>query len=212
MHTRKMYTLILKIHYKYILFDQIIINTYTQCIMKMQAYYNLSLGAVYFWMVMIIITTSCSLFESTNGTAPAYSINVAHYGARSDGKSEASKAFMKAWSTACHSGRPAVTMYVPRGLYILKNVVFTGPCRSTIVFQIDGTLLAPSNYWELGSSGFWILFHRVNRMSIHGGTIDARAHSFWACRKSPNNNCPPGARVGHFSNLTKLGTLIYLIR
>ncbi|EXB88288.1 hypothetical protein L484_020356 [Morus notabilis] len=165
----------------------------------MQAYNNLSLGAAYFWMLMIIITTSCSLFESTNGAAPAYSINVARYGARSDGKSEASKAFMKAWSTACHSGRPAVTIYVPRGLYMLKNVVFTGPCRSRIVFQIDGTLLAPSNYWELGSSGFWILFHRVNRMSIHGGTIDARAHSFWACRKSPGNNCPPGARSIAFS-------------
>ncbi|GMN36132.1 hypothetical protein TIFTF001_005778 [Ficus carica] len=119
----------------------------------------------------MIIATSC-LFESTNGTA-AYSINVAHFGARPDGKTDSSKAFLKAWSSACRSTRPVVTVYVPRGRYVVRNVVLNGPCRSRIVMQINGTLLAPSNYWELGNSTsttgrFWITFHRVTRMSIRG--------------------------------------------
>ena len=155
-------------------------------------------------LLIIIISYSSCLFESTLGAA--YRINVVSYGARSDGKTESSEAFARAWSWACSARASTVTVYVPQGTFLLKSIVFSGPCRSRIVFQIDGTLVAPSNYWEVGSSGHWIMFQKVSRMSLHGrGTLDARGHAFWDCRRSARGTCPPGARV-----CTHVCMLIYI--
>lgn len=132
----------------------------------------------------------CTVCLSTTNIA-AY--NVVRFGARGDGRTDSTLSFLRAWKSACSSARPA-TVYVPRGTFLIKTVTFSGPCRSRIRFQIDGTLVAPHNYRALGNSGFWILFHKVSRLTIYGGTIDARGSGFWACRKN-GHNCPFGARV-----------------
>ncbi|KAG2326164.1 hypothetical protein Bca52824_008892 [Brassica carinata] len=126
----------------------------------------------------------------------AYNYNVVKFGAKPDGRTDSTKAFLGAWQAACRSAA-SVTVTVPRGS-LLKPVVFRGPCRSRITFQIYGTIVAPSNYRGLGNSGYWILFVQVNRISINGGTLDARGASFWACRKS-GKSCPPGARSMTFN-------------
>lgn len=118
-------------------------------------------------------------------------VNVVSYGAKADGKTDSTKAFLKAWGWACSSG---ATMYVPKGRFLLKAVEFRGPCKNTITVQIDGTLVAPTNYWAMGSSGNWILFVQVNRLAVYGGTLDAKGAAFWACRRS-GKSCPVGARV-----------------
>ncbi|KAA8532174.1 hypothetical protein F0562_006684 [Nyssa sinensis] len=120
------------------------------------------------------------------------SINVVNFGAKPDGQSDSTQPFLQAWTAACNSMGPS-TIYVPRGSFLIRPIVFSGPCRNTIQFQIDGTIVAPFNYRALGNSGFWILFIKVTRVSIHGGTLDARGAAFWACRMS-GNNCPVGAR------------------
>nr|XP_043611799.1 polygalacturonase-like [Erigeron canadensis] len=122
----------------------------------------------------------------------AASYNVVSYGARADGRTDSSKAFMNAWKAACAS-RSSTMVYIPRGTYMTKPVVFSGPCRSRILFQIDGTIVAPPNYQDMGNTGFWILFSKVSRLTIHGGTIDARGSKFWACRQT-GSNCPAGVR------------------
>lgn len=119
--------------------------------------------------------------------------NVLSYGAKPDGRADSTLAFQRAWSSACGSATPA-TVYVPRGNFVLRPVVFTGPCKNTIVFQIAGTLVAPSNYWSLGNSGYWILFIKVTRVRVYGGTLDAQGSGYWACRSS-GKSCPAGARV-----------------
>ena len=123
----------------------------------------------------------------------AYNYNVVKFGAKPDGRTDSTKAFLGAWQAACRSAA-SVTVTVPRGSFLLKPVEFRGPCRSKITFQIYGTIVAPSDYRGLGNSGYWILFVKVNRISINGGTLDARGASFWACRKS-GKSCPAGARV-----------------
>lgn len=125
--------------------------------------------------------------------SPNEAYNVVQFGAKPNGQSDSSLAFRRAWSAACSSVRPA-TLDVPRGTFLLKPVTFTGPCRNRITFQIDGTLVAPKDYWSMGNSGFWILFHQVSRVSIRGGTLDGRGAGFWQCRRT-GSNCPPGARV-----------------
>ena len=75
----------------------------------------------------------------------------------------------------------------------MKAAVFQGPCKKNIMVRIDGTIVAP-DYRSMGNSGYWILFVQVHRVSIFGGTLDAKGAAYWACRKS-GKSCPVGARV-----------------
>ncbi|XP_027166941.1 polygalacturonase-like [Coffea eugenioides] len=122
----------------------------------------------------------------------AATLNVISFGAKSDGRTDSTQSFLKAWASACSSVQ-AATIFVPRGRYLIKAAVFRGPCKNRITVQIDGTLVAPDDYWGLGNSGYWLLFIQVNRLSVIGGTLDAKGAGFWACRTS-GRNCPVGAR------------------
>ncbi|KAF8388650.1 hypothetical protein HHK36_027327 [Tetracentron sinense] len=81
---------------------------------------------------------------------------------------------------------------------MIKEAVFRGPCKSRFVIQIDGTIVAPSDYRSLGNSGNWLLFIKVTGVSVYGGTLDARGSGYWACRTA-GRNCPVGARSITFS-------------
>ncbi|KAL4631854.1 hypothetical protein ACB092_04G007600 [Castanea dentata] len=118
--------------------------------------------------------------------------NVISFGAKPDGKTEATQAFLKAWQSACNSAI-ASTIYIPKGRFLLKATVFRGPCKNRITVKIDGTLVAPTDYRALGNSGYWILFIKVDRVAVYGGTLDAKGAGFWACRNS-GKSCPVGAR------------------
>ncbi|KAM4105627.1 hypothetical protein ACB094_04G005700 [Castanea mollissima] len=140
-------------------------------------------------MATRLIVLSCiflAFFQSSNA---AY--NVVSFGARADGKTDSTLPFLRAWGSACNSVQSA-TIYVPRGTFLLKPVVFSGPCKSKIVFQIAGTLVAPSDYWSIGNSGNWILFNKVSRVSVNGGIIDANGASYWSCRRA-GRSCPTGS-------------------
>ncbi|XP_010251524.1 PREDICTED: polygalacturonase-like [Nelumbo nucifera] len=131
-----------------------------------------------------------------NSTA---SYNVVSYGAKPDGTTDSTSAFLNAWTGACGSASSAM-IYVPPGRYLLNHAVFSGACRSTgITIRIDGTLVAPSDYWALGSSGYWLTFQGVNGVSISGGTLDGQGSSLWAC-KAAGKSCPVGARSLSFVN------------
>ncbi|KAK9205537.1 hypothetical protein WN943_015805 [Citrus x changshan-huyou] len=102
---------------------------------------------------MAKLAVSCILFIffiNTLFQSASAAYNVINFGAKPDGKSDATQAFLRAWSSACYSNSPA-TLHVPRGLFL------------------------------------------VNRLSIHGGTIDATGAGYWACRKS-GKSCPPPTR------------------
>ncbi|KAJ6418958.1 hypothetical protein OIU84_029122 [Salix udensis] len=141
------------------------------------------------FVVSYVVLSFFYIFQLSNAASTTY--NVMRFGAKPDGKTDATQPFLKAWSAACRSATPS-TIYVPRGRYLLKAIVFRGPCKSKITFQIGGTLVAPTDYRALGNSGYWILFIKINRVSVIGGTLDARGAGFWACRKY-RQNCPVGA-------------------
>ncbi|XP_010277789.1 PREDICTED: polygalacturonase-like [Nelumbo nucifera] len=118
--------------------------------------------------------------------------NVVSLGAKTDGKTDATQAFLKAWSLACSSAR-ADTIYVPPGRYLMKPAEFRGPCKNRVNVKIDGTLVAPSDYRVIANSNSWLLFIQVNGLSVTGGTIDAQGAGLWAC-KTAGKSCPSGAR------------------
>lgn len=124
--------------------------------------------------------------------------NVVSFGAKPDGVTDSTAAFLKAWQGACGSAASA-TVVVPTGTFLLKAITFGGPCKSKITFQVTGTVVAPTDYRAFGNSGYWILFNKVDRFSLVGGTFDARANGFWSCRKS-GQNCPPGVRVRTYAS------------
>ncbi|CAN4076963.1 unnamed protein product [Withania somnifera] len=148
-------------------------------------------------MAKLLVTFWCRVFFAfgfifLNSNAASIKYNVLSFGAKSDGKSDATQPFLKAWAAACSSVK-AATIYVPRGNYLIKAATFRGPCKNKITVQIDGALMAPSDYRALGNSGYWILFIKVNRISVIGGTLDGNGAEFWDCRKS-GKDCPVGAR------------------
>ncbi|OIS96332.1 PREDICTED: polygalacturonase-like [Nicotiana attenuata] len=138
------------------------------------------------------------LFHLSSAANTMY--NVKNFGAKSNGKTDSSKAFLSAWAAACAS-TSAATIYVPRGSYLLRTAYFYGQtCKSkAITIRIDGTLLAPSDYNVIGNAGNWIKFEKVNGVSIYGGTFDGQGDGLWACKNS-GKNCPEGTTALAFYN------------
>ncbi|OAY45590.1 polygalacturonase [Manihot esculenta] len=137
------------------------------------------------------------LFTSSLSNAAHY--NVLYYGAKPDGRTDSTKAFLAAWIQACGSVTPA-TVYVPAGRFFLRNIVFQGPCKNgAILFRIVGTLVAPSDYRVIGNAGNWLLFQFVNGVTVYGGVLDGQGPALWACKAS-GRNCPTGATSLAFSN------------
>ncbi|CAA2995392.1 polygalacturonase-like [Olea europaea subsp. europaea] len=126
--------------------------------------------------------------------------NLQSLGAKSDGKTDCSKAFFSAWTSACASTQPA-TIYVPPGRYLLGAATFAGKsCKNTaITIQIDGTLVAPSDFNVIGNSGNWIKFESVTGVSVIGGTLNGQGANLWACKNS-GKSCPTGATTLAFYN------------
>ncbi|XP_042484966.1 polygalacturonase-like, partial [Macadamia integrifolia] len=119
--------------------------------------------------------------------------NVVSFGAKPDGQTDETQAFLRAWASACNSAKP-VTIYVPSGRYLMKPAIFGGPCKSRISTLMSGaTLVAPTDCHALGNSGNWLLFNKVIGLIIFGGTIDAQGHAYWAC-KTAGKSSPAGAR------------------
>ncbi|KAJ7961819.1 Polygalacturonase-like [Quillaja saponaria] len=80
-----------------------------------------------------------------------------------------------------------------------------GPCKNNAIsVQIDGTLVAPSDYRVIGKTANWLLFQRVNGVSIRGGILDGRGTGLWSCKMS-GKNCPSGATTLQFSNSNNIG-------
>lgn len=149
--------------------------------------------------ISITITITIIIVVGQPSAAASVLYSITSYGANPDGKTDATTAFSRAWSLACSSRVPA-TIYVPTGNFLVKKaVIFNGPCKSSVTFQIKGTLLAPSNYLSLEGSRYWIEVQNVDKVSVYGGTLNGRGASYWACKMS-GKNCPTAAMVGFLAH------------
>ncbi|MCH98690.1 polygalacturonase [Trifolium medium] len=118
--------------------------------------------------------------------------NVMNYGATADGKTDNSAAFLKAWSDACNSNGKVAVM-IPRGTYLLKQVIFNGPCKGWTIVRIEGDLIAPSDPYF--ATDKWINFRYVKNLIVSGrGRLDGQGSSAWQdCNK--NHNCRPSLPI-----------------
>ncbi|KAM0990746.1 hypothetical protein ACFX13_009364 [Malus domestica] len=99
-------------------------------------------------------------------------LNILSFGAKPNGVTDSTQAFMDAWSAACASSDSS-TIRVPKGMYLLPTaMVFKGDnCKSP-----------------------------VTGVSIIGGALDAKGSSLWACKLAGSTDCPSGATSLSFTN------------
>ncbi|KAK7280838.1 hypothetical protein RIF29_08362 [Crotalaria pallida] len=119
----------------------------------------------------------------------ALSFNVVDYGAKGDGQTDDSQAFLKAWQDVCDAtcqGTPS--LLIPNGkTFMLQPVKFMGPCKpATINIQLEGTIIAPNSVeaWKWpnddGKKDKWVQFSDIDGLVINGGgTIDGQGAPWW---------------------------------
>ncbi|KAK9082802.1 hypothetical protein Scep_029273 [Stephania cephalantha] len=167
---------------------------------------------------LFLLTATIIISTSSSALAASASFNVVALGAKGDGRTDSTRAFQRAWSSACASSGASSNIYVPPGRYLLNRILFRGQCKGHVTFKIDGTLVASSNYHVLASIGKWITFAGVRGVSIYGGTIDGQGTGLWAC-KAAGKNCPFGATSLEFtysrgitiSGLTSMNSQVFHI-
>ncbi|KAL7596819.1 polygalacturonase At1g48100 [Lactuca sativa] len=121
--------------------------------------------------------------EHDDGGVPAAAntYNVLNFGAKGDGIADDTKAFEGAWAVACKVKGSKIIVPSPYK-FLLGPITFSGPyCQPNIVFQVDGTIIAPSSFKPYGSGLFqWILFTKLVGLTIQGGgTIDGSGSIWW---------------------------------
>ncbi|CAN8256032.1 unnamed protein product [Cochlearia groenlandica] len=147
--------------------------------------------------------------KNNNGFESHGSISVTSFGAIGNGKTDDTKAFLKAWEAICNGESGGNTkLVVPRGkTFFIKPISFVGPCKSSsISFVIKGNLVAPGYTWFTGKYPAWISFDSVNGLVVAGGgTIDGRGSAWWGkVQNRPSaihfNSCN-GLRVSNLNHL-----------
>ncbi|ONK81300.1 uncharacterized protein A4U43_C01F27570 [Asparagus officinalis] len=120
--------------------------------------------------------------NSSPNPSPNKSIfNVLEYGAKGNGASDDTKAFLDAWADTCKAA--VSTMVVPSGYrFLIGPISFMGPCQPKIVFQLDGKIIAPTSPKAWGSGLLqWIEFKKLEGgIRIQGnGTIEGQGSAWW---------------------------------
>ncbi|KAL6839023.1 hypothetical protein ACP4OV_031077 [Aristida adscensionis] len=137
--------------------------------------------------------------------------DVQRYGAHGDGCHDDTEALAKAWAAGCSSSDRAIVL-IPRGKrYLTKHVALSGPCKSSIMLKIEGTLMAPpkGSHWskKTNSNRHWIMFNGVNGLTVTGGgTIDGNGKSWWqnSCKTNSKLACENAPTALTFSSCTNL--------
>ncbi|XP_027907635.1 probable polygalacturonase At3g15720 [Vigna unguiculata] len=111
--------------------------------------------------------------------------NVIDYGAKGDGETDDSQAFLSAWEKTCATS--GSTLVIPsKGTFLLKkNIMFKGPCQATnIQIQIQGKIIVPTQDAWQGDDSPIIMISNVNGLTIDGtgGLIDGLGSSWWSCK------------------------------
>ncbi|KAF6144942.1 hypothetical protein GIB67_023418 [Kingdonia uniflora] len=68
--------------------------------------------------------------------------NVMHYGAVADGKTDCANAFFECLDPSLRMQWKSMDL-IPLGTFLSSAVSFKGPCKSALVFQIRGKVVAP---------------------------------------------------------------------
>ncbi|XP_071689104.1 probable polygalacturonase At3g15720 [Rutidosis leptorrhynchoides] len=189
---------------------------------------NLTLSEAPVQMVTLVLVLLSSMLSFALSSSVRISLastsnifDVMKFGAKGNGKTDDSPAFMKAWKAACQSqGNRRSILVIPRGVtFFLKPITFSGPCKpSNIYVQVSGNIVAPTKKtdWFGHYHDRWILFALVNGLTMSGnGRIDGQGPIWWkdACitPPAPGTTChAPAALQFKRCNNLRLNGLTHL--
>ncbi|GLJ05384.1 hypothetical protein SUGI_0017230 [Cryptomeria japonica] len=128
------------------------------------------------------VTTKALLSTSLTDEYYAYSnvVDVRSFGAKGNGVTDDTNAFKAAWQAVC--SKASSTLHVPAAhSFLVGPITFSGPCKSKIIFELYGTIIAhlnpksgPANLWV------WIDFSKLNGITVVGnGVIDGQGAPWW---------------------------------
>ncbi|KAL0368715.1 UNVERIFIED_CONTAM: Polygalacturonase [Sesamum calycinum] len=128
---------------------------------------------------ILILTLFCYSSPSLSAT-PTY--NVQSFGAKPDGKSDCTKAFLSAWGAACAATAPA-TIYVPRGrrsragLWACKNSGKSCPKGATSLAFYNSNNILVSGLTSLNSQMFHVRVDGCHNAKLINLQISAPGNS-----------------------------------
>ncbi|KAI3706824.1 hypothetical protein L6452_24815 [Arctium lappa] len=134
--------------------------------------------------LIIFILSLCYVSFGLRTTSAA-NFDVTSYGAKGDGNTDDSKAFLKAWADVCKDKSPNPRLIVPSGkTFLISPIALEGPCNSPRVhIKLLGKITAPktlTGWKECIHKNYWIYFTSVNGLTIHGpGQFDGQGEPWW---------------------------------
>ncbi|XP_076951527.1 putative polygalacturonase At3g15720 [Bidens hawaiensis] len=111
--------------------------------------------------------------------------DVTTYGAKGDGHTDDTNAFLQAWAGLCNGTSQDPTLVIPPGKsFLVGPIMFNGPCRfPTVNVQLLGNIIAPdtlSGWRGCEKSPIWLSFSYVPGLTINGGgQINGRGRMWW---------------------------------
>ncbi|XP_018438181.1 polygalacturonase ADPG2-like [Raphanus sativus] len=140
---------------------------------------------------------------------PPTTVSVSDFGAKGDGITDDTQAFVNAWNKACSSSG-AVNLLLPEGkTYFLKSIRLNGPCKSILTIQIFGTLSASQKRSDYKDISKWITFDSINSLSVDGGatgTVNGNGETWWqnSCKRNEAKPCTDAPTALTFYNSENL--------
>ncbi|KAL9247148.1 hypothetical protein vseg_020611 [Gypsophila vaccaria] len=138
---------------------------------------TLILGFIFF------ILFHANFIRTCNATPPAI-FDVTKFGAKGngkpdyneDGESSTGLAFIQAWLKACNSIGPS-TVLIPKGTFVVAQVLFSGPCQSSVTVDLQGNIMADTDVSQFPNNEL-IVFQQVEGARLVGaGKIDVNRPS-----------------------------------
>ncbi|XP_071689103.1 probable polygalacturonase At3g15720 [Rutidosis leptorrhynchoides] len=147
-------------------------------------------------LVLVLLSSMLSFALSSSvriSLASTTIFDVMKFGAKGNGETNDSPAFMNAWKVACQlQGNDESIIVIPKGrTFLLNPITFSGPCKPSKIFvQVSGNIVAPTKKtdWFGHHYDTWILFTLVNYLTVSGnGRIDGQGPIWWkdACITPP---------------------------
>ncbi|KAK2422356.1 putative polygalacturonase [Trifolium repens] len=106
------------------------------------------------------------------------------YGARGDGKTDDSQAFVSAFSSACKAGGMSTLVIPAEKSFMVTEVTFKGPCNAKIHIQFDGKIVAPPKE-EWKNANYLISIEYLDELTLDGnghGGADGDGSTWWGCQ------------------------------
>ncbi|XP_065002019.1 probable polygalacturonase At1g80170 [Musa acuminata AAA Group] len=121
----------------------------------------------------MILVLACYI----SGCVAASNYSVTDFGAKGDGVTDDTKAFLDTWNATCQSSVSSILLIPAGKTFLLNPIVFQGPCQFYVRVQVDGDIIRPSKLWG-GKIDHWLLFSHIDQLSIVGsGKIDGQRSS-----------------------------------